>query len=366
MGNIVQCQEVLLAKAKQKGFLTFDDILNTSDDFSLSITETDTLSENIQYLGVVVYEISPVNTQNNDEDVLDYSRTDYEAIFNEVVNISPETDLLIEEIKRSPIPQYGEISLLAPQAAEGNEFARERMIIIYMRNVIKIALSMTKQYELDLEEAISSGFIGLISAVDRFDPDGFSAFHSYAAMWIQQSIQRYCTSKWIDFYFPAHYKTKIFKVFPKYESITSGEKVDSEEYYFKLGKIAGEYDLSAEEIDSIIKQSLYQKYGRMSIDEFCISEHDFIDSMDIDYLTENYFEKELSYNINLALESLKAREADVLKMRFGIGNKKPMTLEEIGNIMNVTRERVRQIEAKALKKLASKPSTQYKLKSFLI
>lgn len=366
MGNISKCQEVLFAKAKQRGFLTFDDILNASDDFSLSITETDTLSENIQYLGIVVYENSPVNVQNEDEDVLDYSRTDYEAVFNEVLDISPELSLLIEDIKRSPIPRYGEISLLAPQVADGNKFARERMVLIYMRNVVKIALSMTKQYDLDLEEAISSGFIGLISAVDKYDPAGFSAFHSYASMWIQQSIQRYCNPNWIDFYFPAYYKIKIFKVFPKYELITSGEKVDSKEYYSKLEKIACELGFSVEKIDSVIKQVLYQKYGRTSIEEYCVSENNFIDLIHKEDLTDKYFEKELSYNINLALESLNDREAKVLKMRFGIENNNPMTLEEIGNIMHVTRERVRQIEAKGLKKLASKSSTKHLLKSFLI
>lgn len=71
-----------------------------------------------------------------------------------------------------PPPQYGELSVLTTQVANGNDFARERLISLYMRNALKIALSMTKQYELDIEDAVSVGLIGLISAVDRYDPNG--------------------------------------------------------------------------------------------------------------------------------------------------------------------------------------------------
>ena len=85
---------------------------------------------------------------------------------------------------------------------EINSFARQRLITIYMRIVLKIALSMSKQYEFDLEDAISAGFMGLIVAVDRYDVSGFSAFLSYASMWIQQNIQRECNPVWIDYYFP--------------------------------------------------------------------------------------------------------------------------------------------------------------------
>ena len=147
-----------------------------SGDFSLSITEVDFLSEAIHLCGVIVYDTSLRTGQQvqSDEDILDYNRTDYDAIFSEILGLASQLKLLIEKIKDYPVPQYGEINKLAMQIAAGNRFARER-----------------------LEDAISSGFIGRINAVDRYDPAGFSIFHSYVSLWIQQSIQRYCNPIWI-------------------------------------------------------------------------------------------------------------------------------------------------------------------------
>ena len=371
MADISKCQESLLGLAAQQGYLTFDDILNASEAFSLSVTEVDFLSEAIQLRGIIVYESAPQIGQSSqsDDDVLDYSRTDYDAIFEELLDLAPQLKHLVDEIKSFPAPQWGEVNQLARQIAEGNQFARDRMIMLYMRSVLKIALSMTKQYDLDIEDAVSSGFIGLMNAVDRYDPSGFSAFHSYASLWIQQGIQRDCNPVWIDYYFPAHYKEKMFRSIQKYEQYTTGETLGTPFYNTIIKHIAQETDLQESEVHRALRSAFIQKYGKRSID--VLIEQEIADEetlpraliIDDEVLFDDFIKNELSIAIEKALSSLTEREASIIRKRNGIGTNRPMTLEEIGVQLNVTRERIRQIEEKALRKLRH-PTRSKKLKEY--
>ena len=371
MVDISKCQENLLALASQQGYLTFDDILNASEAFSLSVTEVDILSEAIQLRGIIVYESTPQQNQpsQSDEDVLDYSRTDYDAVFDELIELAPQLIHLVNEIKLFPAPQWGEINQLAHQIAEGNQFARDRMIMLYMRSVLKIALSMTKQYDLDIEDAVSSGFIGLINAVDRFDPSGFSAFHSYAAMWIQQGIQRDCNPKWVDYYFPAHYKDKLFRISQKFENYTSGENPGTPEFDLLVNRISEELGVSETELENALTHYFNQKYWKESLEEIQyaeMAEGAMLRSpvVNEDDVFEIVFQENLSEAIENILSALTEREAEVIRMRNGMGPYKEMTLEEIGSILNITRERVRQIEEKAMRKICH-PRRRIQLEQFL-
>lgn len=190
MSKVVDCQKQLIAKSVEKGFLTFDDIMDLSDTYSLSVSEVDQLSEALEIRGIIIYETAPLG---KDTDCFeDYSRIDYDAIFSEIISLSPELEYIVDLIRKLPPPQYGEISTLTAQVAAGNTFARERLILIHLRVALKIALSMAKSHQYDIADAVSAGFVGLVIAVDRFDPDGFSAFQSYASLWIQQNINREC------------------------------------------------------------------------------------------------------------------------------------------------------------------------------
>lgn len=175
-----ECLNLLLSTADRKGYLTFDNIMDAADTFNLSLAEVDRANESIHLRGIIVYEEEP--SEQTEEELEDYSRVDYELIFKEIIYISQELDYIVKLVKDIPPPQYKEISLLVSQNANGNEYARERLVLLHMRVVLKIALSMSKQYDLDIAEAISSGFTGLIVAVDKYDPNGFSAFQSYASM----------------------------------------------------------------------------------------------------------------------------------------------------------------------------------------
>lgn len=358
MADISKCQECLLGLAAQKGYLTFDDILNASEAFSLSVTEVDFLSEAIQLRGIIVYETAPdmEQTLQIDEDVLDYSRTDYSAIYREIIEIAPQMATLINEIKTFPAPQWGETILLAKQISEGNKFARDRLIKLYMRNVLKIALSMTKQYDLDLEEAVSGGFIGLINGVDKYDPSGFSAFHSYVSLWIQQGIQRECNPIWFKQNYPSHTKEKLLRVLQKYNLLSTGEDMGSKGFDKTIKNISEITDIPSDEVMRLLQRIVTQKEAI-----------DFSDILDADRLDlscfpetlimceesvfKGVFEEELRCVLNKILSQLRDREQKVIVLRFGLADGEPKTLETVGNMMGVTRERVRQIETKAIKKL---------------
>ena len=269
-------------------------------------------------------------------------------------------EFFVDQIKELPAPQWREVSLLAKQSATGNSFARERIIRIYMRSVLKIALSMTKQYDLDLEEAISTGFIGLIFAVERYDPNGFSAFHSYASLWIQQVIQRFCVPKWFDYYFPFHVKDRMLRALKKYETYTAGEEYGSEEYNKIIKRIAREMDLPEEEVETVLRYSWIQKHGKISWESIMEAEEDdqFSEPSDLLYseevLIEGVYQHGLKEMVDKALSTLKPREREVIVLRNGLERGRPMTLEEIGNSKGLTRERIRQIEKKAIDRLKVK------------
>lgn len=367
MSNIIKCQDSLINLAEKQGYLTFDDILDASYTFSLSIPEVDMVSAAIQLRGVIVYETAPQQFRQDgiDEDELDYSRTDYDAIYSELLYLAPQLSTFIKRVRSFPAPKYRETNLLAKQIAEGNKFARNRLISMYMRNVLKIALSMSKQYDFDIEETISSGLIGLINAVDKYDPSGFSVFHSFASLYIQQSIQRECIPTWMIYYFPFHAKEKMFKIFQIYETLSSGEKIGSNDYYSIISFISDETELPESIVEEAIKNVINQKFFRCSIDDINESSKDeskipyeLIVGEDIAF--DVFYRRESVHTVQGFLTCLTDREKQVIMLRNGIEAQRPLTLEEIGSILGVTRERVRQIEDKALRKLRYHISRQYK------
>lgn len=364
MSKVADSQKLLIAESEKKGFLTFDDIMDISDAYSLSVSEVDQLSEALEIRGIIIYETAPVGKDTGHFE--DYSRINYESIFEEIISLSPELEYVIELVRKLPPPQYGEISALTMQTAAGNIYARERLILIHLRVALKIALSMTKLHQYDIIDAVSAGFIGLIIAVDRFDPDGFSAFQSYASLWIQQNINRECNPIWIEYYFPAHYKEKMLPAYERYLSHSCEYCVENHICDRLLAEIAEELDIDiiqAEEYLSVaIQQAEQHIYFEENDDETITGIPEELTQTD-DTLFECVVSSMARDALSAALNSLKPKEADVIRLRTGFDSGRPMTLEEVGAIYGITRERIRQIEAKALRKL-SHPSRAKKLKDF--
>lgn len=368
MSKIKDCQKLLIAESEKKGFLTFDDIMDLSNVYSLTVSEVDQLSNALDIRGVIIYETAPLG--NDAEHFEDYSRIDYEAIFKEIISLSPELEYVVELIRKLPPPQYGEISVLTVQTIAGNKYARERLILSHLRVVLKIALSMAKLHQYDIVDAVSAGFIGLVIAVDRFNPDGFSTFQSYASLWIQQNINRECNPVWMEYYFSAHYKEKMLSAYERYLNHWCGDCVPGKICETLVSEIADRLEISFKEAKECLDVAIKQAENHMYLSDF------FEESDDEGFLpwqqefgqTDNSLFEKVSASMARsallkALSSLSPREAGVIRLRTGLDNGHPLTLEEVGAIYGVTRERIRQIEIRALQRLRH-PSNAKKLKDF--
>lgn len=351
MSNYSECQEELLSLSKEKGYLTFDDIIDAATSSNLSATEVDQLNERIQLKGILVYEAPPAETSSQDED---YSKIDYEAIYTEIIETEPSLEALINQVRSLPTAQYGEILTLTTQAHSGNDFARERLVLLHLRVVLKIALTLSKLYDFNLIDAVSEGISGLIHSINKFDVNGFSAFQQYSSLWIKQYIHRFCIPIWMCYYYPYHVRERMYSIArickERYGDITE----DNLQSQALINDCELETGLSSSKVKDAIALIIKDIHKRLPIDfDDCESE-----PMGKEYLYNENNEMEedvdlhlLKQNVNEALDSLSSREKLVIQMRFGIGGYHESTLDEIGQSIGVTRERIRQLEDKAMRKL---------------
>ena len=372
MSRLIECQQSLLALANDKGYLTFDDILEVADASLLSLSDIDRLSDNLQSLGVLLYETAPEQDDGTDA-YSDYSRTDYGAIFNEITSLSDATSPLIELVKDVLPPQFGEVQSLVEQLQYGNNYARERLIVSHLRIALKIALSISKQYSYNIEDAVSASFIGLLEAVEHFDPNGFSAFQSYASMWIQQNIHRYCTPVWMEYYCPVHVKEKIFPVLLQYNHNSGTVVVDDSFDPAIISEIAAAVEMSDLQVERILRFSYTQLFRHIELDAVSVDAEELddkspslfnVDNIETynDNLTEIVERKALREALDKLLKTFTPREQEIIRLRFGFDGV-PKTLEEVGLIFDITKERVRQIENKCIRQFRH-PSRAKRIKDF--
>lgn len=368
MSKIMDCQNRLVNMAEKVGYITERDVLDLYGSYNLSLQEIDMLTESLQAQGILVYESRTRGKVELNEDLMDYTRTDYESIYTELLNMSESLRPLVEDVRNCPPPQHGEIRRLVKQMHEGNSYARDRLISSHLRMVLKIALSTAKKYELDIEDAVGAGFEGLITAVDKYELDGASAFSSYASLWIIQYIHRLCRAEWIDYYVPIHVQEKMAGVYLSCLSHagTFDEAVLTDPELQR--EIAEDLGMTIPEVSRVLKLCCMQKFGKISMEDVSEKESEEFENPDQDAGEESMNagscfacddsgiaagaeREERTAQIERALSLLSPREAEVLKMRFGFRNDHGMTLEEVGKHFGVTRERIRQIQRDAFKTL---------------
>lgn len=357
----------LIDLASNKGYVTVDDILDCSDDFDLPITDVDWLSNSITTRGIIVYDEEPDSghkIDEDDDDYDDYAQSDYEEIFNRVIEINEDFESLITAIRLIKPPQRGEFGRLKYQVTEGNEHARNRMIEMHLRFAVKAALQKAEAFDWPFEDTFNSAVCGLITAVDRYDPDSGNAFGSYANLWMMQHINRDMPVKNDVFYYPVHKKEEYYSVYPvlKEYGCTSCEWFMECEHIRTIIGDKLELEIDDQNVDDMLlaigsMQSLDEIFDNEdSEDEYEYFRHRgiYYSIVDNEY-GEKMFEKIWLNSITELREylkdNLKPREYEVLKMRYGFDNSAGMTLEEVGNCLNLTRERIRQIEKKTFLKL---------------
>lgn len=372
----------LLDRADKQGYVTFDDIMNCADVNSLPIQDFDWLSSAIATRGILVYVEEPTNkiVQDSDgDDFDDYAQSDYDYVYDRIIELDESLEDFVTEIRHIKPPQWREFSQLKYQVVEGNQHARDRMIEMHLRIALRIALQRAETYDMDIEDAIGEACIGLVIAVDKYDPDMNGAFSSYASMWILQNITRRQPTQRQLMYYPVHKKETYFSAYPLLKAAGYAGDLDSlsnSEVYELLSEKLSFTDEQTEEV-------LYATIPFESYEEICSMFLEDINTFEKYYLgkeNEKKYLRELIIGDNKVekvtvtmmmkedlyqvLCTLTDREKRVLSLRFGLNDGLARTLEEVGKALNVTRERVRQIEVKALKKL-NYPSRSQKLKDYL-
>jgi RNA polymerase primary sigma factor len=255
--------------------------------------------------------------------------------------------IYLQEIGKTPLLTIEEEVTLARRIRRGDKAAREHMIKANLRLVVKIAMDY-KDFGLPLLDLISEGNIGLVKAVERFDPRKGGKLSTYAAWWIKQSIKRALANQSKTIRLPVHLVDKISRMRKTAMALSErmGREPSDEELAMELqiptAKVAHLKSVSVRpaSLDAPVgDDGDSATFGEIVGDENATSPF------------ENLREKNLNMDLHSMVDSLDKREADIIRMRFGLDGHSELTLEEVGRRFNVTRERIRQLEYIALGKM---------------
>ena len=354
--------ENIIAHGKMAGRISSDEILSAMGDLDFDPDQIEKLYDSMESMGVEIidrFDETPLDDITFDikSDLSDNS--DLSIGMPENVNQDDPVKLYLKEIGYLPLLSPEEEIDLAIRVSEGDEKAKKRLSEANLRLVVSIAkryLGRGMQF-LDL---IQEGNLGLIKAVEKFDYTKGFKFSTYATWWIRQAITRAIADQARTIRIPVHMVETMNKVRRVSGQLlhTNGQEPTAEE-------VAEELNLSADKVKEVIKAS----QDPMSLDSPVGEEEDshlgdFIPDNDALAPAESASQTMLKEQLLEVLDTLTPREEKVLRMRFGLIDGHPRTLEEVGKVFCVTRERIRQIEAKALRKLRH-PSRSKRLKDFL-
>lgn len=287
----------------------------------------------------------------------DISEDDFDNF--EGISIEDSLRTYLKEIGRIPLLSSQEEIDLAKKIAEGDEEAKKRFTEANLRLVVSIAKRFTGRGVLFLD-LIQNGNLGLIKAVEKFDYRKGYRFSTYGKWWIEQSIRTSIVDQARNIRIPVFVVDKLNQMMLTTTRLCVILGRDP-----KPAEIAEDMNLTVEKVEEL--QKLVQ--DTFSLENYVGDEEedrlvDFIEDDKIAKPEESVIYQELKIVLNEVMSTLTEREISVLKLRFGLEDGRKRTLEEVGKIFHVTRERIRQIEAKALRKLRS-PSKSRKLREFL-
>lgn len=253
--------------------------------------------------------------------------------------------IYLREIRKSPLLSSKQERDLAIRIGKGDEAARKEMIESNLRLVVKIAKKYLHR-GLALSDLIAEGNIGLIKAVERFAPDRETRFSTYATWWIKQSIERAVANQSRIVRLPVHVASDLGRLMRAAKSLnqTLGREPSIEE-------IAEEMTVDSRDVHNLMEllRKTYSIENSVSDDGYQLLDVIRDESSEKPFAVIDHFERVAE--IESWLNALSQAERRVISYRFGLGGQEPMTLDGIGKIMGVTRERVRQIETKAILKL---------------
>ena len=352
----------LVELGKSKGKLTTKEITDALEEMNFDVEKVDKLYEELEELNIEIVEdleqdmdldLSTIPSDSNSEE------SEEDDAPAEGVNIDDPVKVYLKEIGRVPLLSSEEEIELAKRMAEGDEKAKKRLSEANLRLVVSIA----KRYVgrgMQFLDLIQEGNLGLIKAVEKFDHTKGFKFSTYATWWIRQAITRAIADQARTIRIPVHMVETINKV-----KKVSNQLLHKNGHEPTAEEIAKELDMPVDKVREIMRVAQEPVSLETPIGEEEDSHlGDFIPDDDAPAPAEAASHTLLKEQLSDVLQTLTPREEKVLRLRFGLEDGRSRTLEEVGKEFNVTRERIRQIEAKALRKLRH-PSRSKKLKDFL-
>jgi len=361
----------LLEKAKSKGSISYREISDYLENVDMDKDQMDDLYDSLISMGIeIVSEVDPddfeiIALEHEDADVsledinLEAGEIDLESTLPKGIAVDDPVRMYLKEIGKVPLLSAEEEIELAKQMELGDDEAKKRLCEANLRLVVSIAKRYVGRGMLFLD-LIQEGNLGLIKAVDKFDWRKGYKFSTYATWWIRQAITRSIADQARTIRIPVHMVETINKLIRISRQLLQeyGREPTPEE-------IASEMDISEEKVREILKIAQEPVSLETPIGEEEDSHlGDFIPDDDVPAPAEAAAFSMLKEQLVEVLDTLTDREQKVLKLRFGLDDGRARTLEEVGRRFDVTRERIRQIEAKALRKLRH-PSRSKKLKDYL-
>ena len=344
----------LIETGKKKGILTYKEIGDMLSEYDIDVKDIDRMYEQLESLGIEV-----VKDLDKELEEIQSNEEEIDLSIPEGIGLDDPVRMYLKEIGKVPLLSAQEEIELAEKMHNGDEYAKKRLAEANLRLVVSIAKRYVGRGMLFLD-LIQEGNLGLIKAVEKFDYTKGYKFSTYATWWIRQAITRAIADQARTIRIPVHMVETINKLIRVSRQLLQELGRDP-----RVDEIAAEMNMSEDRVREIMKiaQEPVSLETPIGEEEDSIL-GDFIPDSDAPAPSEMAAFTLLKEQLIDVLDTLTAREAKVLKLRFGLDDGRSRTLEEVGKEFNVTRERIRQIEAKALRKLRH-PSRSKKLKDFL-
>ncbi|AYA77058.1 MULTISPECIES: RNA polymerase sigma factor RpoD [unclassified Robertmurraya] len=358
--TLEQVKDQLTEVGKKTGVLAYDDIAEKLSNFDV---DSDQMDEFYEFLGEQGVELVG-ESEDGDPNIQELAKGEEEFDLNDLsvppgVKINDPVRMYLKEIGRVDLLSAEEEIELANRIEQGDEEAKRRLAEANLRLVVSIAKRYVGRGMLFLD-LIQEGNMGLIKAVEKFDYRKGFKFSTYATWWIRQAITRAIADQARTIRIPVHMVETINKLIRVQRQLLQdlGREPTPEE-------IGEDMDLTPDKVREILKIAQEPVSLETPIGEEDDSHlGDFIEDQDATSPSEHAAYELLKEQLEDVLDTLTDREENVLRLRFGLDDGRTRTLEEVGKVFGVTRERIRQIEAKALRKLRH-PSRSKRLKDFL-